>query len=97
MNWKVFGWVSVGEVAIMLLLQQILASGFSNNLAFEAFHIPLVLLSLPMRLYFFYIRQGAASLPAVILWLVLSGVVWGFIVERVVSAVRRRRPTSRPP
>lgn len=98
MNKRLIAWVSVAVVAGILLLWTLLrysSFGQSHNLANDTIGVMLALLALPMRLYVIFIsgENGHWSLPVLILFLALSGLMWGLIVERVVWMLSKRKHT----
>ena len=99
MNKKLITWVSVAVVAGILLLWTVLRHspfGQSHNFGNDTIGIMLALLALPMRLYVIFVagENGSwSSLPLLVLFLGLSGLMWGFIVERVVWIFSKRKHT----
>ena len=96
MNKKLVAWVFVAVVAGILLLWTLLRHslfGQSHNLANDTIGVMLALLALPMRLYVIFIsgENGHWSLPVLILFLGLSGLMWGLIVERIVWMFSKRK------
>jgi hypothetical protein len=99
MNKKLIAWVSVAVVAGILLLWTVLRHspfGQSHNFGNDTIGIMLALLALPMRLYVIFVsgENGSWSLPVLILFLGLSGLMWGLIVERVVWMLSKRKHTQ---
>jgi hypothetical protein len=99
MNKKLIAWVSVAVVAGILLLWTVLRHspfGQSHNLGNDTIGIMLALLALPMRLYVIFVagENGSwSSLPLLVLFLGLSGLMWGIIVERVIFVFHKRKKT----
>jgi hypothetical protein len=98
MNKKLIALVSVAVVAGILLLWTVLRHspfGQSHNFGNDTIGIMLALLALPMRLYVIFVsgENGSWSLPVLILFLGLSGLMWGLIVERVVWMLSKRKHT----
>jgi hypothetical protein len=96
MNKKLLVWVSVGVVAAILLLLgaiRLTPVGDSEGLPRLIIGTALSLLALPMRLYviFFLGEDGHWFLPAFVFLLVLSGLMWGVIVERVAHLLSKKR------
>jgi putative flippase GtrA len=96
MNKKLIAWVSVAVVAGILLLWTVLRHspfGDSHNFGNDSIAIMLSLLGLPMRLYVIFVlgENSHWSLPVLFLMLALSGLMWGFIVERAVWFFSRRK------
>jgi hypothetical protein len=99
MNKKLIAWVPIAVVSGILLLWTFLRHspfGQSHNLANDAIGVMLALLALPMRLYVIFVsgENGHWSLPVLILFLGLSGLMWGLIVERVVWMLSKLKPTQ---
>jgi len=99
MNKKLTAWVSVAVVACILLLWTILRHspfGQSHTFANDAIGVILALLALPMRLYVIFVsgENGHWSLPVLILFLALSGFMWGLIVERAVWMLSKLKHTN---
>ena len=99
MNKKLLAWVSVAVIAGIVLLWTVLRHspfGQSHNVANDTIGVMLALLALPMRLYVIFVsgESGSWSLPALVLFLVLSGLMWGLIVERVVWMLSKRKHTQ---
>jgi hypothetical protein len=89
MNKKLIGLVSAGVIGAVLLLWAILRLtpiGQSHNLVSDTIAVVSSLLALPMRLYVVFVigEKGSWSLPVLILFLGLSGLMWGVVVERVI-------------
>jgi flagellar biosynthesis protein FliR len=100
MNKKLIAWVSVAVVAGILLLWTVLRHspfGQSHNLGNDTIGIMLSILGLPMRLYVIFVsgENSSWSLPVLVLCLALSGLMWGFIVERVVWILSKRKHTHK--
>jgi hypothetical protein len=98
-NKKLIAWVSITVIAAILLLWVVLRHspfGQSHNLANDTIGVMLALLALPMRLYVVFVsgENSSWSLPVLILFLLLSGLMWGVIVERVVWAFSKRKVTK---
>ena len=96
MNKKLIAWVGVSVMVAIIALWSVLrlpSIGNSHNALSALVQIPLLVLAFPMRLYVIYFlgENGSWSLPTLAILLTLSGMFWGFIVERVVSAVSARR------
>ena len=99
MNKQLIAWVSVAVMVAILLLFAVLRLsplGQSHNFVSDTIGVVLGLLALPMRLYVIFIsgENGHWSLPLLILFLGLSGLMWGIVVERVVSVFARLNKTK---
>ena len=96
MNKKLIAIVSVSVVAVILVLWTILRLApicKTHNFTSDTIAIVLSLLALPMRLYVIYVtgENGHWSLPVLVLFLGLSGLMWGIIIERVAWAFFGRK------
>jgi hypothetical protein len=94
-NKKLLASVSVGVVVAILLLLGLLRLtplGELHSLASSIVGAALCLLALPMRLYVMFVlgEDGHWSLPVLLFFLMLSGLMWGVIVERVASLLGKR-------
>ena len=99
MNKKIIAWVSVAVVSGILLLWTLLRHspfGQSHNLANDTIGVMLALLALPMRLYVIFGsgENGHWTLPLLLLFLGLSGLMWGIIVERIIFVFSKRKKLS---
>jgi hypothetical protein len=96
MNKKIIARVSAVAIACILLLWTVLRHspfGQAHNFANDTIEIMLSLLGLPVRLYVIFVlgENGSWSLPVLVLLLLLSGLMWGVIVERVVCLFSKRK------
>ena len=90
MNKKLFAWVSVGVVIAILFIWAILrlsALGQSKSLPALIVGGALCLLALPMNLYVIFVLGEDSNwpLPILLCFLMLSGLMWGIIVERIAT------------
>jgi hypothetical protein len=96
MNRKIITSVSVAVIAAILLLWAVMRLtpiGQSQPHLSDAVQALLILFALPMRLYVVFVigENGHWSLPALVLLLAASGLMWGVIVERIVWMFSRRK------
>ena len=87
MNKKIILSVSVAVFVVVLALLAVLRLtpiGHSHSLISDTVGLTVALLALPMRLYVMFVlgEGGNWPLPLFILFLGLSGAMWGLIVER---------------
>jgi hypothetical protein len=99
MNKKLLLSVSLVVMAAIILLGGLLRLsplGQSHSLSSEIFIGTLTVLALPMRLYVIFVlgENGHWSLPLLFLFLALSGLMWGFIVERIWKLIAWRKSTA---
>jgi hypothetical protein len=100
MNKKLLLSVSLVVMAAIILLWGALRLsplGQSHSLSSEIIIGTLKVLALPMRLYVIFVlgENGHWSPPLLILFLTLSGLMWGLIVERVWTVIARRKSIAR--
>lgn len=98
MNKKLFAVVSVGVIALILVLWATLRLsplGHSHTLLSDSIGAVLVVLAFPMRLYAMVMGEDAHwPLALLFLFLALSGSIWGVIVERVAFVFSKRKPIA---
>jgi hypothetical protein len=96
MNKQLLVWVSIGVVVAILLLLGVIRLtplGQSDGLPRLIVAGAICLLALPMRLYVVFVlgEAGHWFLPTFVFFLMLSGLMWGVIVERVAHFLSKRR------
>ena len=99
MNKKLLLSVSLVAMATIILLWSVLRLsplGQSHTFTSDIISCALSVLALPMRLYVIFVlgENGHWSLPLLFLFLALSGLMWGLIVERVWTLIARRKSTA---
>jgi hypothetical protein len=96
MNKRLLVWSSSGVVAAILVFFSVinLTPLGQSHAVLDTIGITLLLLALPMRLYVIFVlgEDGHWSLPVFFLFLALSGLMWGVIVERIHRVIARRKP-----
>ncbi|HTV42084.1 MAG TPA: hypothetical protein VMF08_16055 [Candidatus Sulfotelmatobacter sp.] len=93
MNKKIITLVSVAVIAAILVLWWVLRHspfGPSHNFPNDTIGLALSLLGLPMRLHAIYVGENSSwSPPVLVLFLILSGLMWGIIAERIAWVISR--------
>lgn len=86
--------VAAAIVVLQLLLRHSALGG--NGVIGPAIAILLTILALPMRLYVLLAlgENGSWSLPVAIILLMVSGLLWGIITERVVFLLSKKATRS---
>jgi len=100
MNKKIILSVSATVIISVLALLAVLRLtpiGHSHTLISDTIGLAFALLALPMRLYVMFVlgEDGSWSLPLFILFLGLSGIMWGLIVERTCWVFKNGRKPSK--
>ena len=87
--------VVLAIIALQLLLRHSALGG--NSVIGPVIAILLTILALPMRLYVLLVLggNGSWSLPVAIVFLILSGLLWGIITERVSFLLSRKSTRSK--
>lgn len=95
MNKKIITLVSVADVAVILVLWLVLRHspfGPSHNFPNDMIALALSLSGLPMRLHAIFVGENSSWSPPVLVFsLILSGLMWGIIVERIAWVMSRRK------
>ena len=94
MNKKLVGLFSMGVMLAIIAMWSICripSIGNGNSLLSFAIKSVLVILAFPAKLYVELVQgHGSWSLPLLALFLALSGVIWGVVLERVFARAFRR-------
>lgn len=94
MNKKLVGLFSLGVVLAIIALWSICripSIGNGNSLLSFAIKSALVILGFPAKLYVELVQgHGSWSLPVLALFLALSGIFWGVVLERAFAGVLNR-------
>jgi hypothetical protein len=92
-----FGVSMTVVVAILVLLALLRLTPLGENrIVGLVIALLLTIFALPMRLYVIFVLGENSSwpLPLLILFLALSGLMWGIIVERVAYLLSKKRTAS---
>ena len=91
MNKKLVGLFSLGVLLAIIALWSICripSIGNGNSLLSLAIKSALVILAFPAKVYVELVqRHGSWSLPLLALFLAVSGILWGVVLERVFARV----------
>ncbi len=94
MNKKILLSVSACVVAAILVLVALLGTPMAAHPVFgHVIALPLVVLALPMKLYVHFVIGEDGQWPSLIIFvafLMLSGLMWGFIAERLTHIMKRK-------
>lgn len=97
-NKRLFLGTSTGVAAAIVVLQLLLRHSAlgGNGVIGPVIPMLLTILALPMRLYVLLAlgEDGSWSLPVAICLLLLSGLLWGIITERVVFLLSKKATRS---